>query len=131
MKKVGLSLSGKLFSDRELIHLGQQGIGDSVSVLTEINEHFAEEFRIVSAYLIVGQVLCVAFIFENKDFRELFSFRAVERSDKRIEAPAVIEIIIRRSACTRLFRRGSRKVIVINGSLLGRSLFRDGSRFLP
>ena len=40
--------------DSELIHFRKQGIGNSISILTEIDEDLAEEFLVVAAYFVVG-----------------------------------------------------------------------------
>lgn len=70
-------------------------------ILSEVDEYLAEEFRIVAAHLIIGQIFGCALIFQDEEFGELLSFGTVQGSDKRIEAPAVIEIVIRRGACAR------------------------------
>ena len=83
-----------------MVHLTEQRVGNTISVLTEIDEYLAEELRVVSADLVVGQILGVSLVFQNEDFRELFSFRRIQRSDERIKAAAVVEIVICRSRGT-------------------------------
>ena len=74
-----------LLSDGELIHLRKQAVGNTISVLTEVDEYLAEEVVVVAAYGVIGNVAHRAVVFQNKQIRELLSFFIRKRSDERIE----------------------------------------------
>ena len=65
--------------------LAEQAVGNTISVLTEVDEYLAEEVVVVAAYGVIGNVAHRAVVFQNEQIRKLLSFFIRKRSDERIE----------------------------------------------
>ena len=61
--------------------------------MSEVDEQLAEEFLVVAADLIVGDLGHNAFVFENEQFGELISFLRIEYRDERVETLGIVEIV--------------------------------------
>ena len=80
----------------KLINFSKQAIGDTVSILTKIDEDLTEEFFVVTAYFVVRKFGHRAFELQDEEFGEFVSFVHVQGCDERIETLAVVEVVTSR-----------------------------------